>query len=80
MIPCDVSPVAMFFPESPKHARWVGGVRYLGQSPKKNPFFGGFSHISPRLIWLSEAPLPHVRLERGPSQNWLRQKKIRIKF
>ena len=22
-----------FFSESPKHARWVGGVRYLGQSP-----------------------------------------------
>ena len=28
-----------FPPESPKRARWVGGVRCLGQSPKKNGYF-----------------------------------------
>ena len=29
----------IFPPESPKRARWVGGVRCLGQSPKKCGFF-----------------------------------------
>ena len=28
-----------FSPESPKCARWVGGIRYLGQSPKMKGFF-----------------------------------------
>ena len=26
----------IFTPESPKRAPWVGGVRYLGQVPKKH--------------------------------------------
>ena len=33
-----------FFPESLKHAQWVGGVHCLGQSPKKG-FFYTFLHV-----------------------------------
>ena len=52
---CASGNVLFFTLWSPERAWWVGGVRYLGQSPKKNRFYLTLSLIT--LLQSNEHPL-----------------------